>query len=251
MEKMENASYWMTRRTIRKYDKTRSVSDELLRDLMEKAMQAPTTGNMQLYSVVETRDGDKLADLAKEHFNQPASTGADVLLTFCADFNRFTKWCDARNARHGFSNLQSLMSAVLDTTIVAQQFTTLAEMAGLGVCYLGTTTYNAPGIAKKLGLPKMVVPIVTLAVGYPAEEGEVSDRLPLDGVMHYEVYKDYSTEDIDRIYAPKEAREDSKRFVAENGKETLAQVFTDVRYPERNNVAFSEVLLEFLKSAGF
>lgn len=248
---MENASYWMTRRTIRKYDKTRSVSDELLRDLMEKAMQAPTTGNMQLYSVVVTRDGDKLADLAKEHFNQPASTGADVLLTFCADFNRFTKWCDARNARHGFSNLQSLMSAVLDTTIVAQQFTTLAEMAGLGVCYLGTTTYNAPGIAKKLGLPKMVVPIVTLAVGYPAEEGEVSDRLPLDGVMHYEVYKDYSAEDIDRIYAPKEAREDSKRFVAENGKETLAQVFTDVRYPERNNVAFSEVLLEFLKSAGF
>lgn len=251
MEKMENASYWMTRRTIRKYDKTRSVSDELLRDLMEKAMQAPTTGNMQLYSVVVTRNRDKLADLAKEHFNQPASTGADVLLTFCADFNRFTKWCDARDAKHGFGNLQSLMSAVLDTTIVAQQFTTLAEMAGLGVCYLGTTTYNAPGIAKKLGLPKMVVPIVTLAVGYPAEEGEVSDRLPLEGVIHYEAYKDYSAEDIDRIYAPKEAREDSKRFVAENGKETLAQVFTDLRYPERNNVTFSEVLLGFLKSAGF
>lgn len=249
--KTKCTEYWLNRRTIRKYDATREVSDRLLRELMEKAMQAPTTGNMQLYSVVVTRDAERRAELAQEHFNQPASTGAPVLLTFCADFNRFTKWCDARNAKHGFGNKQSLISAMLDTTIVAQQFTTLAEMAGLGVCYLGTTTYNAPGIAKKLGLPKMVVPVVTLAVGYPAEEGEVSDRLPVDGIMHEERYRDYTPDDIDRLYGEKERREDSRRFVAENGKETLAQVFTDVRYPERNNVAFSKVWDEFVKEAGY
>lgn len=97
----------------------------------------------------------------------------------------------------------------------------------------------------------MVVPVVTLAVGYPAEEGEVSDRLPVDGIMHEERYRDYTPDDIDRLYGEKERREDSRRFVAENGKETLAQVFTDVRYPERNNVAFSKVWDEFVKEAGY
>ncbi len=98
---------------------------------------------MQLYSVIVTRDEDAKKRLAPAHFNQPSATGADVVLTFCADFNRFEKWCEARNAQPGYDNFQSLMWAVIDTTIFAQQFCTIAEMNGLGTCYLGTTTYNA------------------------------------------------------------------------------------------------------------
>lgn len=238
-------SYFNTRRTIRSYS-SREVSRELLTDLLEQAAHAPTTGNMQLYSVIVTRDPEMKKLLAPAHFGQPQVTGCSVLLTFCADFNRFVKWCGQRNAVPGYDNLQSLVTAVLDTVIFAQQFNTVAELNGLGCCYLGTTTYNAPDIAKVLALPERVVPVVTLSVGYPDGEGREDGRLPVEAVIHDEKYHDYSPEDIDRLYAEKEAREDSATYVRENGKDTLAQVFTDVRYTREANEAFSKVLKDFI-----
>ena len=168
---MDN-NYFRSRKTIRNYS-DKEVPAELLKSLIEDAMQAPTTGGMQLYSVVVTRSEEMKQKLAPHHFNQRMITGAPVVLTFCADFNRFDKWCEASNAEPCYSNLQSFISALLDVTIFAQQFNTAAEMAGLGCCYIGTTTYNAPQIAETLELPKMVVPVVTLSVGYPANpDGE-------------------------------------------------------------------------------
>ena len=40
------------------------------------------------------------------------------------------------------------------------------------------------------------------------------------------------------------------RFVAENGKKTLAQVFTDVRYPRANNELFSDKFIGYLRDCG-
>lgn len=248
---MEKEQYFSTRRTIRRYDSDRHISDAELTRMIELAAQAPNTGNMQLYSVIVTRDNNAKERLATAHFNQPSVTGADVVLTFCADFNRFVKWCEGRNAQPGYDNFQSFIWAVIDTTIFAQQFCTIAEMNGLGTCYLGTTTYNAPMIADILELPSRVVPVVTLTVGYPADEAEISDRIPVTGIMHSERYEDYDTASINALYREKEQREDSKQFVAENHKETLAQVFTDVRYTREANEHFSEVLSEFIKKQGF
>lgn len=143
------------------------------------------------------------------------------------------------------------MAAALDTIAFAQQFNTLAEMNGLGVCWLGTTTYNAREIAGILRLPRLVVPLITLTVGYPAEEGTDVGRLPLDAIVHRGHYNDYTGADINRLYEEKESREDSRNFVMENGKETLAQVFTDIRYPRANNELFSEKFMDFLSESGF
>ena len=247
---MNRNSYWKNRRTIRRYT-GEPVSSELIDELLVKASHAPTTGNMQLYSVVVTRDEAIKQELAPLHFNQPQVAGASVVLTFCADFNRFSKWCLARNAEPCYDNLQSLVAAAIDTIAFAQQFNTLAEMAGLGCCWLGTTTYNAAQIARVLGLPTLVVPVITLTVGYPAEDGVEVGRLPLEAIVHRERYCDYTPEAIGELYAEKEAREDSMRFVIENNKQTLAQVFTDVRYPRANNEHFSTVFAEFLQQAGF
>lgn len=248
---MDN-NYFRSRKTIRNYS-DKEVPAELLKSLIEDAMQAPTTGGMQLYSVVVTHSEEMKQKLAPHHFNQRMITGAPVVLTFCADFNRFDKWCEASNAEPCYSNLQSFISALLDVTIFAQQFNTAAEMAGLGCCYIGTTTYNAPQIAETLELPKMVVPVVTLSVGYPANpDGEPkAERLPVEAVMHEEVYHDYSTERIKELYAEKEALDVNKHYVEENSKETLAQVFTDVRYPKANNEAFSKIFMDFMVSQGF
>lgn len=236
------------RRTIRQYT-SQHISDDMLREILSEAVHAPTTGNMQLYSVVVTRDPKMKATLAPMHFNQPQVQGCDVVLTVCADFNRFVKWCEARDAKPGYDNLQSLLTAVLDAALFAQQLSNAAEARGLGCCFLGTTTYNAPDIARVLQLPERVLPLMALTVGYPANDGEDVGRLPIEAVMHSEHYHDYTREDIDRMYAEKEARADSKRFVDENGKDTLAQVFTDVRYTREANEAFSQVLLDYVRKA--
>ncbi|MDE7119961.1 MAG: nitroreductase family protein, partial [Muribaculaceae bacterium] len=234
---------------IRRYD-GRAVDGALLDSLLARAAHAPPTGNMQLYSVIVSASPEEKAALAPMHFNQPQVMGCGVVLTFCADLHRFSRWCEARQAEPCYDNFQSLVAAFLDTVAFAQQFNTVAEQAGLGVCWLGTTTYNAPEIAATLGLPPLVVPVITLTVGYPAEDGSDVGRLPVEALIHHGSYRDYTADDIDRLYHEKESRVDSQQFVAENGKSTLAQVFTDVRYPRANNELFSEKFLTYLRGCG-
>ena len=237
-------------RTIRKYTH-QQIDPELLNKLLETACRASNTGNMQAYSIVVTTDNELKKQLSPAHFNQPMITNAPVVLTFCADFNRFTKWCQQRDAEPGYDNFQSFMATAIDALIAAQTFCIAAESVGLGICYLGTTTYNAREIINTLKLPKLVVPITTITVGYPDGLPDQTDRLPLNAVVHSETYKDYSKEDIDKIYTEKENSDFYKQFVSENKKETLAQVFTDIRYSKKNNEFFTEKFLTVLKEQGF
>ena len=90
---MDLLAFLENRATVRQYS-DKEVSKELINRLLEVAGHASTTGNMQLYSVVVTRDAEKKKALAPTHFNQPTFTNAPVVITFCADFNRFVKWCE-------------------------------------------------------------------------------------------------------------------------------------------------------------
>ncbi|MBP8959951.1 MAG: nitroreductase family protein [Bacteroidales bacterium] len=240
----------MNRRTIRDYlDK--DVDDELLRKILTAGCRASTTGGMQVYSIIITRDKEKKKELLSFHFDQKMIMEAPVVLTFCADFNRFNKWCRLRKAEPGYDNFISFMTAAIDALLVAQTVSIAAEASGLGICYLGTTTYNADKIIEVLKLPRGVVPVTTITLGWPAVIPQQVDRLPLEAVIHNETYKDYSPEDIDRFYNEKEKRADSLQFIEENNKETLAQVFTDVRYRKEDNILFSKTLLKVLEDQGF
>ena len=237
-------------RTIRKYT-DQNIAPELLTELLETACKTSNTGNMQAYSIVVTTDAEIKTQLSPAHFNQPMITQAPVVLTFCADFNRFTKWCQLRNADPGYDNFQSFMATAIDTLLAAQTFCIAAESVGLGICYLGTTTYNAREIIDALKLPELVVPVTTITVGYPDGIPDQTDRLPLNAVVHYETYTDYTSDEIDKLYFTKENSEFYKQFILENKKETLAQVFTDIRYSRKNNEFFSEKFLKVLKEQGF
>jgi nitroreductase len=238
------------RKTIRKYSSD-EISEELLNDLLMAGCRSSTTGNMQIYSIIITRDEEKKRELLPLHFNQKMVMEAPVLLTFCADFNRFNKWCLIRNAEPGYDNFLSFITAAIDALLVAQTVCIAAEARGLGICYLGTTTYMAHKIIDVLKLPKGVVPVTTISLGWPAEDPEQPDRLPLEAVIHNEVYSDYSDSDIESYYSEKESRADSRQFIKENNKTTLAQVFTDVRYKKEDNIYFSKILLQVLKDQGF
>ncbi len=237
-------------RTIRKYT-NESVSDVLLNEILNAGVRASTTGNMQVYSIVVTRDQFKKEQLAPCHFNQPMIRKAPVTLTFCADFNRFNLWCKQNNAEPGYNNFLSFVTAAVDALLVAQNVCVAAEASGLGICYLGTTTYLADKIIEVLDLPKGVVPVTTVTLGYPDENPVQVDRLPLEAVIHQETYKDYTPEKISAFYSNKESLPENKAFVEENNKESLAQVFTDVRYKKDDNEHFSKVLLEVLSKQGF
>ncbi|MBD5361262.1 MAG: NADPH-dependent oxidoreductase [Bacteroides sp.] len=240
--------YFKTRTTIRNYS-PEQISDREIDEMLSAAAQAPTCGGMQLYNVIITRTDAGKAALAPAHFNQPCLMGASAVLTFCADFNRVSRWAEERGADPGFDNLQSFISAMLDATILAQQFVTIAEMRGYGTCYLGTTTWNAPQIIEALGLPELVVPVITVTLGVPAARpSETQPRLPLDAIRSHEKYE---PADINAAYSALEAREESHKFMAENNKPSLAAVFTDVRYPREGNEHFSAVLLSVLKQQGF
>jgi nitroreductase len=242
--------FLLERRTIRKYT-PEAVGDDLLNDLIKAGSRASTTGNMQVYSIIVTRDEDKKRELSPLHFDQKMITEAPVILTFCADFNRFNKWCVLNNARPGYDNFLSFMTGAIDALLVAQTICIAAEARGLGICYLGTTTYMAHRIIELLKLPKGVVPVTTITLGWPAEHPDQPDRLPLEAVVHNEAYSEYSDSDIERFYSEKERREDSRQFIIENNKTTLAQVFTDVRYKKEDNVYFSNTLLQVLKDQDF
>jgi hypothetical protein len=206
---------------------------------------------MQTYSVIVTRDAERKARLAAPHFNQSMVQTAPVVLTFCIDLHRFTQWCLQRKAVPGYNNLQWFVTGAIDTLLAAQTFCVAAEEAGLGICYLGTTTYNPEPIIEALELPSLVFPITTITVGYPAEQPEQPDRLPLEAIVHEETYHSYTAEAIDKLYALKESLPENKQFILENGKETLAQVFTDVRYRKEDNELFSETLWKAMKKQGF
>lgn len=236
--------------SIRKF-KQKPVEKELLESILFSGTRASTTGNMQVYSIVLTTDEEQKKALAPAHFNQPVALNAPVLLTFIADFNRFSKWCTINQAKPGYSNFLSFFTAAIDAMLVAQNVCVAAENNDLGICYLGTTTYNAREIIKTLELPKLTFPVTTVALGYPEEAPGLTDRLPLKGIVHSEKYSDYSEEQIKELYAYKENLESSKQFVEDNDKDSLAQVFTDVRYKEKDNLFFSDKMLEVLKEQGF
>ncbi len=236
--------------TIRKFS-NKEVDDNLINSIVYSGTRASTTGNMQLYSVVIAKDRNQREKLAPCHFNQPVAANAPVLLTFVADFNRFVNWCNYRRAKAGYNNFLSFFTAAIDTMLFAQNVCVAAENNGLGICYLGTTTYNAKEISSILELPKLTFPVTTVALGYPDENPELADRIPVEGIIHREKYRNYSEEAINKLYSFKEDLESSKQFIKENGKETLAQVFTDVRYKKTDNEFFSDKMINFLKEQGF
>ena len=237
-------------RSIRKY-KSSPIDEEVLSDILHSAARASTCGNMQLYSLVVTLDARVRAELAPCHFNQAMVTEAPCVVTVCADVHRFSMWCEQRDADPAYDNFAWFLNASTDALLAAQNLCVEAEMNGLGICYLGTTIYTAGMIAEILELPKGVIPVTTIVLGYPDESPELTDRLPLEAVVHYEKYTDYTAAEIDELWAEREESELTKRLLEENGLPNLAQIFTQRRYVREDNLSISNSYFALLKEKGF
>jgi nitroreductase len=241
----------LTHCSIRKYE-DKKIEKNTLEKILKAACNGSTMGNMQLYSIIVTEDKEMMQTMAPYHFNQPIATNAPLILTFCADFNRFNKYCRFRGAvSDSYNNLQSYHWAVTDALIAAQNACIAAESLGLGICWLGTITFNVDKFIEILKLPENVIPVACISMGYPAENPPLTDKLPLEALIHYETYSDYSEEKINQLYKEKEKHPNTIKLLKENNLPNLARIITEKRYLKKDNEYFSRVLAVTLKNQKF
>lgn len=183
------------------------VTDEQLRTIVAAAQSAPTSSNLQPWSVVAVRDPDRKARLAHLAADQRFVAECPVLLVWVADLGRANRLA----ARHGTevaatSYLESTLIAFIDTALAAQNAVVAAESLGLGSTFVGAMRNRPDDVARELGLPDHAVAAFGLAVGVPdpAEEADVKPRLPQSAVLHleqYDVAADASIDEYDGALA--------------------------------------------------
>jgi hypothetical protein len=214
---------------------------------------------MNVYSIIVTGDAALREQLFAAHHEQRMVREAPLLLTFCADFNRMRKWLRLSEAPDNFDNFMSFMIAAIDAVLVSQNVALAAEAHGLGICYLGSTLANCELVGEILQLPEQVMPVVGFTLGYPAEVPPLRDRLPLDGVVHYETYQEYSDERIRAVYHDREtagwerymANQWLRERVEEYGVENLAQIYTVIKYTRESHQTYARKVLAYLEQQGF
>lgn len=245
-------------RSIRRYRRD-PVSDEVLERILEAGVRASSSGNMQSWSVVATRDRALRERLFEAHMEQEMVLDAPVLLTFCADFHRMRRWLRLSGAPDNFDNFMSFMIGAIDAVLASQNVALAAEAEGLGICYMGSTLANCDQVGEVLRLPANVVPVVGFSLGHPAEDPAPRDRLPLEGLLHRETYQEYDDDRVREVYRDREvagwerymASPHLRRRVEASGVRNLAQLYTTVKYTRESHQAFSRTVLRYLEAQEF
>lgn len=245
-------------RSIRAY-RPDPVPDDLLDKVLAAATRASTSGNMQVYSIIVTRDEERRRCLYEIHYQQEMVLQAPVLLTFCADWNRMNIWCRERDAEPGYDNLLAFLVAAADALISAQNAVVAAEGLGLGICYMGTTLCRPMELIDLFDLPPGVLPVTTLVVGWPDEDPDPRARLPLESIVHRECYQDFDRERIEATYGARDeegwdrymAIPKLREMVEKTGVRNLAQVYTRLKYTRENNRRLSRVMMAALGRQAF
>ncbi len=234
----------MEHRSVRQFtDET--VAKDLLDEIVTCGLRASNTGNMQLYSIIATQQEPLRTELCKLNFGQCAT--APLWLTICTDVHRYHHYCRVNGCDEPYGNFLWFASALVDASLCAQNICVAAEARGLGFCYLGTVMYNTAKIAELLQCPEGVVPVITIAMGHPAEQPRESERLGMDAMLHCETYHDATDAEIVSTHRVRDEHPFNQQMVRENGTRNYCEIFTTKRYPRAMNEAVSADLLAFLK----
>jgi nitroreductase len=247
-----------THRSIRSYT-AEEVPEELLQELLYAGLRSSSSGNMQTWSVIVTRDSAMKEQLYEAHFQQPMVREAPVVLTFCADVFRMREWIRVNGSKQSFDDLLGFLTGAVDAVIAAQTISLAAESKGLGICYMGTTWWSADKIIELLALPEGVFPVTSLVLGHPAEDPPLRDRLPLDLIVHQERYQRLSDDEIRVGHADRErdawarynAIPEMREKLAAAGINRVTDYYTSkFKYSKELHSAVSEMLIKTLQAQG-
>lgn len=186
------------RKSVRAYTEE-PISAEDKSAIIEAAVQAPTAGNQQLYTILDITDRTKKDALAILCDNQPFIAKAPLVLIFLADcrkwYRAFTfEGCAARTPGPG-----DLLLAASDTNIAAQNAVVAAESLGIGSCYIGDIMERKEALSELLSLPPWVFPAAMLVFGHPTEQQKQRNkprRCELEHIVHENAYRDMDEEEL-------------------------------------------------------
>jgi FMN reductase [NAD(P)H] len=175
--------------SIRSFDPT-PLAAQVLDAILVSARSAPTSSNLQAYSVVVVQDGERRARLAHLVGDQGYVAQAPVMLIFCADVSRLHYVAERQGHHFAAETLEMFLTASIDATLALQNALVAAESLGLGAVPIGSVRNEPNLIAAELALPDGVFAVAGLTLGYPAEGARrgTKPRLPSESVVHYEQY---------------------------------------------------------------
>ncbi|GGF82523.1 NADPH-dependent oxidoreductase [Azorhizobium oxalatiphilum] len=177
-------------RSVRSYLAS-PISEETLELLVAAAQSAPTSSNLQAWSVVAVRDVARKAELARLAGGQAHIVQAPLVLVWIADLSRITRIAAAQGVElEGADFTESFLLATIDAALAAQNAVVAAESLGLGTVYIGALRNHPLEVAALLELPERAFAVFGLVVGHPdpARPADIKPRLPQAAVLHHEVY---------------------------------------------------------------
>lgn len=188
----------LSHRTVRAY-LPQPLPEGALELAIAAAQSAPTTSNLQPWSVVAITDPDLKRRVSVLASDQKQTAQAPVLLVFLADLHRLREAARLQEmTSDGLDYLECFVFAVLDAALAAQNAVVALEAMGLGTCFIGAIRNNADKVAAELNLPEEVFPVVGLTVGIPdpAYPADVKPRLPQHMALHRNGYQKPMPEDL-------------------------------------------------------
>ena len=271
----------MKRRSVRNFE-DKEIPKKVLQELMDVVTNAPSGGNIQPISVILVQDADARKELAKMVGDQPWVRNAPLSMIFCIDFFRIKKWASMFDVDYeGEKASLSFLIAYADLMCSAQNVVILAEGHGLGSVYIGTILDVIEEARKYFTIPKYVLPIMVLSLGYPKTIPKNIPKLKPEIITHREKYQMMSDAEIKKAFEDKygsfdenlerhfhkiyvEAQEAEKQEKPEWAdpekiKERIkklniknnAQFLFKFRYPSKLMIRMNRSLIRSLKNAGF
>jgi nitroreductase len=186
-------------RSIRKY-KSDPIDDNLLSSILNAARQAPTSSNVQAYSVIVVRDPAKKKTLAHLCGDQPWVESCPVFLAICPDLRRLERVCQLRKYKANDKYIELFIVAVVDAALLAENILVAAEGSGLGVCMIGGIRNNPDDVCSLLKLPQKVFPLMGICLGYPDQDAMIKPRFMPEMVIHHDEYSEANFEKLTKEY---------------------------------------------------
>ncbi|MFC6276446.1 oxygen-insensitive NADPH nitroreductase [Psittacicella hinzii] len=223
--------------SVRKYKNT-PINPELLKTIVRAGSRASTYANIQATSIIRISNPELRAQIEAKCFKQKALTQAPELLIVCVDFSRFALANPAAQLQYS----EVFLAGTIDASIFAQNMMLAAESLGLGGLFIGAIRHDLPWLDQELGLPKYVVPIFALCLGYPDEAPIVRPRFSLETIFHENQYQQATLESLNTY--DEELHTFNQEFMHKDGEwsSSTAHMFDRPANPE---------LVNYLTQKGF
>ncbi|MFV8829946.1 oxygen-insensitive NADPH nitroreductase [Alkalihalobacterium sp. APHAB7] len=238
----------LNHKSVRKFQE-RPLTKEQIETIVKSAQAASTSSFIQAYSIIGVKDQQKKEKLAELAGNQEYVAKNGHFFVFCADLHRheLISEMEGKDLSDALESTEKFMVSLIDTALAAQNASIAAESMGLGIVYIGGIRNNLIEVCQLLNVPKKVIPLFGLSVGYPGQSPDVKPRLPLEHIYHEDSYnennsvlKDQLKDYNELISSYYDQRTNGKR--KDTWTEQMAQMLSN---PKR------QYMKEFIEGKGF